>query len=124
MSSGRRVDRFLSRPAFLGYRRCLASRAYTLLELVVVLVIIASLFGVSWPALMKPFRRSHVQDVGERLADQIRRARLLAIEHGEVLQIRYQLGGQAYEIRPLQSKSQDEFFCGSWRTQEQHKINA
>ena len=74
---------------------------YTLIELMVVLAIVAGVYALSWPALMRPMARNHVQVAGQQLADQLRQARTRAIETSSVYQFRYRLGSNEFEVKPL-----------------------
>ncbi len=78
------------------------SRAYTLLELVIVLSVIGLLAGLSWPMLMRPWSKSRVQQAAQELSRELLRTRLTAIERGQVFQMRWRPGSGEFMIRPWQ----------------------
>ncbi len=84
--------------------------AYTLLELMIVLAIITTLAGLSWPALMRPWSRSVSQQAAQQLARELIHARGKAIEQSRVYEMRWEHGGRAFEIRPLD---------GHWPSQQE-----
>ena len=78
-------------------RRC----GYTLLELMVVLSIITIFAAVSFPMLMKPLRKSHVQQAAQDVAEALMTARVWAMEHGEIYAFVYAVDGSEFELKPL-----------------------
>lgn len=84
-----------------GHPRCCAvrCRAYTLLELMIVLSVFGLLAGLSWPMLMRPWSKSRVQQAAQDLSRELLRTRLSAIEQGQVFRFRWRPGTAEYEIR-------------------------
>jgi prepilin-type N-terminal cleavage/methylation domain-containing protein len=73
---------------------------FTLLELIIVLVILVTLLAVVWPNLRRPLGRGLLREAGQQLAQHISEARLLAIESGQTLALRFEPGGGSYCIMP------------------------
>lgn len=75
-------------------------RAFSLVELLVVLAILVMIVGVSWPALQKPWRKSRLRSAAKQLQSELGRARVAAIESGGVLQFRYQPDTARFAAQP------------------------
>ena len=88
------------------------SRAYTLLELVIVLSVIGLLAGLSWPMLMRPWSKSRVQQAAQDLSRELLRTRLTAIERGQVFQMRWRPGSGEFMIRPWQPPAREIVLLG------------
>lgn len=85
------------RRSLLGTRyRSRQRGGYTLLELSIVLVIILMVGAMSWPALMRPWARSRVQQAAQEFGRTLQRARLDAIESGEPQCVRWSIGSGDY----------------------------
>ena len=83
-------------PWFAGRRP--GRRAYTLLELLIVLAIVLAVVSLSWPALQRPVAKSQLQSAAKQLRVALTRARLEAIESGTPQQFRYQPGAGYFEV--------------------------
>ncbi len=81
---------------------------FTLLELIIVLVIVVTLLAVAWPNLRRPLGRGLLREAGQQLARDLAQARLLAIESGQTLALRFEPGGSAYCIQPADAAVADE----------------
>ncbi len=69
-----------------------------------VLVILALLAAVSWPALMRPWQKSRVQGAAQQLAEVVRRARLDAIESGQVLRLRWNWSQSDFHVELVDTR--------------------
>jgi prepilin-type N-terminal cleavage/methylation domain-containing protein len=74
------------------------ARGFTLLELIIVLVILAMLIAMVWPALRRPLMRSVVQKAASQLVKDVARARMAAIDSGRIMALRYELSGRRYVL--------------------------
>jgi hypothetical protein len=63
-----------------------------------VLVILTAIAGMSWPALMRPWSRSLVQQAAQELVRELSSARLRAIEESRVYEFRWRPGTGEFEI--------------------------
>lgn len=73
-------------------------RAFSLMEMILVLVIVAALAGLSWPMLMRPLSRSRVQQAAQDVRRALSDARQSAVEEGKTYQFRYQPGTPRFEV--------------------------
>jgi prepilin-type N-terminal cleavage/methylation domain-containing protein len=73
-------------------------RAYTLLELLIVLAIVLAVVGLSWPALQRPMAKSQLESAAKQLRVALARIRLEAIESGTAQQFRYQPSTGYFEV--------------------------
>jgi len=89
-------------PAVGRNRKAVTREAYTLVEIVVVLAIMATLAAVSWPLVMRPYQRSHVQRAAVRFCEALADARTHALREGKTYEVRWQLGGGQFQVRPRQ----------------------
>ena len=72
--------------------------AYTMLELVIVLAIIATLAAVSFPALMTPLTKSRAQEAAQDLSRVVLKTRVRAMETGCEHRLRWRPGTGEYEV--------------------------
>lgn len=77
----------------------MSARGYTLLEMVIVTAIVASLVALTIPALSSALGSSELGDAAKQLRTALAQARRQAIESGNPCQFRFQLGGSAFEVR-------------------------
>lgn len=77
-------------------------RAFSLLEMIVVLAVLAGLMALAWPSLNRPLRGSDAQRAAATLREQLAVARQQALRDGELVLVRLR-GGQ------------DEIEWGNWR---------
>ena len=80
---------------------------YTLLELMIVLAILVTLLAVAWPNLRRPLGRGLLREAGQQLAQHVSDARMLAIESGQTLALRFEPGGSNYSIMPAEAANLD-----------------
>ncbi len=73
-------------------------RGYTLLELMIVLAILAAIAGISWPALMRPWSRSRVQQAAQQVIGHMLEARTCAVEESRVYRLRWRPGTAELQI--------------------------
>lgn len=81
-----------------GRHRLSGTRGFTLLELIIVLVILAMLVALAWPALRRPVMRSVVQQAARQLVKDLSRARMAAIDSGRIMALQYELDGRRYTV--------------------------
>jgi prepilin-type N-terminal cleavage/methylation domain-containing protein len=73
-------------------------RGYTLLEMIVVLAVVASLSAVILPALLRPAGKAELRQLAKQVQAALLDARTRAVESGVVQEFRYEPGGRRYEI--------------------------
>ena len=78
-------------------RQSSRSRGYTLLEMLVVLAVLASLTAMSWPAVRTMLAKSALRSAAKQLRAALVEARLDAVESGAVWQFRYRPGTGRFE---------------------------
>ena len=79
-----------------------ARSAFSLLELVIVMAILASIAAVAWPRLQPGLNRTLPKSAAVQIKSDLMEARDAAIRRGEVWLFRYQPGTDRYEFGPLQ----------------------
>ena len=91
-----------SRSAPLRHRRTAggALRAFTILELLIVLAILAILVGMSQPSVERYLVENRLRESVRHLRQVVGGARAKAIETGLVYQFRYEPGGRRYIVLP------------------------
>ncbi len=82
--------------------------AFTLLELMIVLALIALLVAMTWPTLRRPLERSATQEAARQLVEHFGAARLHAIQTGQTMALRYELGGRRFWFGPAELLRRDE----------------
>jgi len=90
------------RPARVRRGPC-GARGFTLLELIIVLAILSMLIMMAWPALRRPVTRSAVQQAARQLVRDLARARMAAIDSGQIVALRWEVGGPRYVVEPAES---------------------
>jgi prepilin-type N-terminal cleavage/methylation domain-containing protein len=75
--------------------------AFTLLELLLVLAVLATVAVISWPAVGGMLAKSELQDAARQVRTVWAKARLEAMESGAVRQFRFQPGTGCFEVTPL-----------------------
>jgi len=76
------------------------SKAFTLIELLIVLMVIVVAMAVGWPAIRGAMEKSTLVNAAKQLSADLVRTRLAAIETGTIQQFCFQPGGKRYEIGP------------------------
>ena len=74
--------------------------AFTMLELLLVLTVIAILAALSWPRMTAILQQQQIQGSAEQVRQLLDRARVRAVEEGQTLQVRFEPGGRNYVILP------------------------
>ena len=82
----------------LPSRRVSGLRGYSLLEMIVVLALVASLLAITLPAMLRPLGKSELREAAKQVQAALLDARTRAVESGVVQEFRYQPGGRRYEI--------------------------
>lgn len=80
--------------------------AFTLIELLIVLAILAVFSAMALPRLTRAFGRSELQRAAQQMAEDLSSARLFAIERGVAYDVRRNAEGTTYSIRPQQQQCQ------------------
>jgi prepilin-type N-terminal cleavage/methylation domain-containing protein len=74
-------------------------RGFSLLEMIVVVTLVASLVAITLPALFRPFGKSRLREAAKQVQAALLDARTRAVEAGVLQEFRYEPGGRRYEIR-------------------------
>lgn len=80
-------------------------RAFTLLELMLVLAIIAAIGAIAFPAFHGVFARQRLQASAEKIRLELDRARLLAMRTGQAQMFECMPGSGQYSVHPLSQQS-------------------
>ena len=91
-----------------GGRGFSAARGFTLLELMIVLAILVMLIALVWPSLRRPVMRSAAQQASRQLVRDLARARMAAIDSGQIVALRFELGGTRYVVKLAESLGDSE----------------
>lgn len=83
-------------------------RAFTLLELLLVLGIIVLMVGLAWPALRGSMAKNRLRDSAQQLRVELARTRLMAMENGVPLEFRYRSGEGRFRIAVSAAPSPQE----------------
>ncbi|WP_437226181.1 pilus assembly FimT family protein [Planctomicrobium sp. SH661] len=81
---------------------------FTLLELMLVLAVLATIATLSWPGLMRSLKQQSVQGNAEQVRQILDRARVRAVEDGRTLQLRFEPNGKRYVLLPLDPVDQSQ----------------
>lgn len=84
------------------------ARGYTLLEMIIVTAVVVSLVALSIPAMQTSLGTGELGDAAKRVRLHLAKARLRAIESGELYQFRYRPGGRRFQIGPGPSQGDRE----------------
>ncbi len=84
-------------PAGRPARSC----GYTLVELLIVLAVLASLAALSWPTVREMLAKSELQSAARQFRAALIKVRLDAIQSGTVRQLRYRPGTGRFEVSVL-----------------------
>jgi prepilin-type N-terminal cleavage/methylation domain-containing protein len=74
-------------------------RGFSLLEMVVVVAVLASLLAITMPAIFRPLGKSGLREAAKQVQAALLEARTRAVEAGVLQEFRYEPGGRRYEIR-------------------------
>ena len=77
--------------------------AFTILELLIVLVIMVVILAIAWPQINRRIRRSDLKQVAITLKELIADARLSAMQSGECWELRFSDLSGSYQIGPASS---------------------
>lgn len=78
----------------------LRRRAFTLLEILVVLSLLAVLIGITWPVLRGYIAQQEIEQNRLQVWQDISKARIWAIDSGQAYQVRYEPYGRNYIVLP------------------------
>jgi prepilin-type N-terminal cleavage/methylation domain-containing protein len=81
-----------------GQGRATAPSGYTLTEMMIVLAVLATVAAIGWPALMRPWSRSRVQQAAQKWATQLLEARTRAVADSHVYRLRWRAGSGEFLI--------------------------
>jgi Tfp pilus assembly protein FimT len=88
-----------------GNRRAL--RAFTLVEVLLTLALIAGMAALLWPSLDKPFAAIRLRKSADLVRAHWTSARVQAMSTGQVQSFRYQPGTGSFEVEPWQFQETD-----------------
>ncbi len=93
--------------------------AYTLLEMLIVLAVVAVLATLSWPAVRGMLRRDELRSAAKQVRAALTKARLNAMETGVSYRFRYRPGTGRFEVGPLPaSLDEEDISSASARTRQ------
>ncbi len=104
-------------------RKFRRSRGLSLLELLLVLAVLSTVFAISWPALRRPLNRSYIQGAAQQLQRDLQTARITAMETGQrqVFQFRWETTsyriGSAVVRNELRSQLRGSDESPSWESE-------
>ena len=73
---------------------------FTLLEMLLVLAILLTLFGLAWPSLTRLYGEHHLRQAAEQVRVQLTSARVRALDNGIGFQFRFEPGGRRFVVVP------------------------
>lgn len=76
------------------------SRAFTLFEMMVLLVVVLVTAALGWPAIRGAMEKSTLVNAAKQVGIDLNQTRLAAIETGTTQQFCFQPGGKRYEVGP------------------------
>lgn len=79
-----------------------ARPGFTLLELLIVLAVITTLVGLSWPRMSGLLKEQRIKDDAEMVRLQLDRARVQAVDKGIAYQFRYEPEGRKFVLLPYE----------------------
>ncbi len=82
--------------------------AFSLLELIIVLMVMIGLLAIAWPNLQKPLRRNSLNEAAQTLREAIDDSRYLAITTGTPVFIRFRSGDSRLHAGTFDSFASDE----------------
>ncbi len=83
------------------------SPAYTLIEMLLALAVLAAVAAIAWPAMTRVFADRQLRDGAERARVLAASSRLRAIDAGLIYQFRYEPGGRKYLVAPYERGIED-----------------
>ncbi len=85
-----------------------ARRAFTLVELLLVLALLVAILALAWPALRGPMVNFRLRDAASRLRVELAKTRLRAMESGHAWQFRYVPGSGLFQVAPVDAPQEVE----------------
>ncbi len=82
--------------------------AFTLLELILVISVLAVMATLSWPRLLSQLKQQTLNGNVEQVRQVLDRARVRAVVEGRLLQVRFEPHGRRYVILPFDPPETDE----------------
>lgn len=74
--------------------------AFTLLELIIVLIVLGFILSLAWPSMMSSYRRNRLQSTAKQVRSELGSARVGAIRDGQPYVFRFKPGTGEYVIGP------------------------
>jgi prepilin-type N-terminal cleavage/methylation domain-containing protein len=75
--------------------------AFTLLEVLLVLSVLAVIIGISWPSVVRYMRDEAIREAAQSVQTAAAGSRIKAIDTGLTYQFRYEPGGQRFAVIPF-----------------------
>jgi len=72
--------------------------AYTLIEMLIVLAVMAGTIGLSWPAVRKSLAKSRLRHAARQVQTELNKLRSQAMRSGKPLMLRYQEQGNLFQV--------------------------
>ncbi|HEY0983048.1 MULTISPECIES: pilus assembly FimT family protein [unclassified Schlesneria] len=76
-------------------------RGHSMMEMVVVMSVLASMAALSWPMLKSPMDKLRLQSAAQEVSAALSKARLKAMQSGEAQVFRFQLHTGKFQVKPM-----------------------
>ncbi len=90
--------------------------AFSLLELIIVLMVMIGLLAIAWPNLQRPLRRNSLSEAAQALQVALDESRYLAITTGSPMFVRLRQGASEIQAGTFESFANDDAMFGSTST--------
>jgi len=97
----------------MASRNCVRRGAFSLLELIIVLMVMISLLAIAWPNLQRPLRRNSLSEAAQTLRVAIDESRYQAITTGSPMFVRLRQGDGVVQAGAFESFASDDATLGS-----------
>ena len=88
-------------------RRCAKFKAFTLVELILVLGLLLAVSVLAFPAITRLYARNRLRQAGQIAQSRLNAGRMNAIKNNLKYEFRFQPTGRGYELRPAAAKKVD-----------------